>query len=112
MRKGSEMVWFGLFMVGCLLVMNLANVLIAAGALQAMWEWFLVPVGAPDVMSYPLAMGVLLVAVLVGSGKVSVQRAGEEDALELFLRTIGVGFDGILTTLFVWGVACLVQFFV
>jgi hypothetical protein len=101
-------------MGGFVLLMVFVNLLVGAGAMQAMWGWFLVPIGAPDVMTYPLALGVLL--TLLVPGALSVHGGGgggeKEDVETFVLRFLIAAFGGVLTTMLIWGVAYLVHLFV
>lgn len=42
-----------------------AQLSVVAGALNSGWRWFFLPLGAPDVMSFPLALGLVLMLGIV-----------------------------------------------
>lgn len=118
MSRDDEIKGMLLFAVGLLLrglLIGALNFFLVAGALMSTWGWFFVPAGAPDVMTYPMALGVLLTTWLLQSG-FSMSIFDSARSIEDFeisaLRYFSSRCARFGITLLLWSVAYLVHLFV
>lgn len=88
-----------------------AIVLAAAGAIHSIWNWFLIPLGAPDVMSYQSAVGIVLMIHVLKALLESNDKNENKTSPKAEGQDLGKNLNwDLLTFPIAWGLAAVVHF--